>query len=289
MSGPEPAAVTTAVVTGAGRGLGREFAIELARRGVRVMAADIDLEGAQQTCAAVRNVGGRALAVRCDVRSSEDMADLARQAETCLGGTDILINNAGVLVAGELAGLTLDDYRRVIDVNLWGVLHGCHYFVPMMKKRQSGTIINVASLAGALSLPHMGAYNATKAAVIALSETMHAELAASGISVTALCPSFVRTGFIDEATGAASRGTLRFGEALTARLGSWPKEVVRVALDAADRGKLYAVPTLHGRLAWRAKRLAPELFKHAMALVHRTVTTNDTTGNATSSGLRHTR
>jgi short-subunit dehydrogenase len=124
-------------------------------------------------------------------------------------------------------------------------------------------------LAGAIPLPFMGAYNATKAAVIALSETLHAELAAEGIGVTVLCPSFTRTGFVDAASGPAPAATMDLARQILRHLGSTPEEVAALGLDASRRGQLYAMPTHHGRLAWRAKRLAPSSLTRALGLAHR--------------------
>ena len=258
-----------AVITGAASGIGRALALELAADGVPLVLADIDVDGADETAARTRARGADTTVIRCDVSDAEQVAALARRAEVTLPFVDLVCNNAGVLVAGAMAELSLDDYRRVFDVNLWGVIHGCHAFAPAMVARGRGTILNTASLAGTLSLPRMGAYSATKAAVISLSQTLAAELAGTGVSVTALCPSFVASGFVRSSSGPASDATLKLGNALVGRLGATPRRVARVALEAAERGELYAVPTVHGRMAWRAARLAPAGFVRAMASLSR--------------------
>jgi NAD(P)-dependent dehydrogenase (short-subunit alcohol dehydrogenase family) len=257
-----------AVITGGAGGIGRELALLLASRGSEVVVADVDLEAAATTAADVARLGGRGRALRCDVRQASEMERAVAESEAFLGGIDLWVNNAGVLVTGELSGLALEDYRRVVDINLWGVIHGCHHVVPAMRRRGRGRILNVASLAGAVPLPFMGAYNATKAAVIALSETLAAELDADGIQVTILCPSFTRTRLIDASSGSADRRTMTLARRIMRHFGSTPEDVAALALRAVDRGQLYAIPTMHGRLAWRAKRLAPQRMTRALAFAH---------------------
>ena len=160
-----------AVVTGAGSGLGRAFCHELRKRGARLICADIDEAAAQKTAA---EVGGTA--VRCDVAKIEDVEALAAAADRALGGVDLVINNAGVAVAGHVGDVSLDDWRWIMGVNLWGVIYGCHVFAPRLRKQGRGHILNVASAAGLLAPPGMAPYNVTKAAVVALSETLCAEL-----------------------------------------------------------------------------------------------------------------
>ena len=253
-----------AVVTGAASGIGQAIALELAADGVPLILADIDEDGASTTAQRVRARGAKATVLRCDVSSADDVAALARRAEVTLPFVDLVCNNAGVLVAGQIRNLELEDYKRVIDVNLWGVIHGIHAFLPSMLARNRGTIINTASLAGTMGLPRMGAYSATKAAVLSLSETLSAELAGTGVAVTALCPSFTATGFVADSSGPAAAGTLSAGRFLLEKVGATPRRVARVALAAAEKGELYAVPTMHGRMAWRASRLSPAGLARAM-------------------------
>lgn len=260
-----------AVVTGGAKGIGRELTRGLARRGGHIVIADTDLAGAEAAALEAARSGNSAHAVRCDVRLDAEVERLATRAHELLGGVDLLVNNAGVLVTGEATDTEILDYQRVIDVNLWGVIHGCRHFVPRMKERGRGHVLNVASLAGVVALPQMGPYSATKAAVIAYSEALRAELSAHGVGVTVLCPSFTQTGLLDAQTGAAGTQTHRAGRALMSSLGARPEVVARSALDAADRGALYAVPSVHGRLAWQAKRLVPEGFKHVTSMLQRLV------------------
>lgn len=249
-----------AVVTGGGSGLGRAFCLELGRRNARVVIADIDVAGAQETAAMVEKLGCKAVAVACDVAKRGEVEALAETATAALGGVDLLINNAGVATSGEVDAIPVADWEWIVGINLMGVVHGCQVFVPKMRAQGGGHILNVASSAGLLCTPMMAPYNVTKAGVVALSETMAAELKPANIGVTVLCPTFFRTKIAD---GARHHGDAReigrIGK-LMDRAKLQAPEVARFALDAAAAGTLYALPHADGAWLWRLKRLAPERF-----------------------------
>ena len=250
-----------AVVTGAGSGLGRAFCLELRKRGARLVCADIDEAAAQKTAA---EVGGTA--VRCDVAKIEDVEALAAAADRALGGVDLVINNAGVAVAGNVGDVPLDDWRWIMGVNLWGVIYGCHVFAPLLRKQGRGHILNVASAAGLLAPPGMAPYNVTKAAVVALSETLGAELKPTGVGVTVLCPTFFQTN-IGKNSRAMDGKQRALVEKLMARSKIQAGDVARLALDAAARNELYALPHADGRWMWRLKRWAPDSYATVTAKV----------------------
>ena len=249
-----------AVVTGAGRGLGRALCLELAARGGRVMVSDVSREGAEETARLVREAGGEAHVVLCDVRDRSAVLALAEASETRLGGVDLVCNNAGVAVAGPFEDVSDEDWRWVVDVNLMGVVHGCQAFAPGMLARKSGFILNVASAAGIVSTPRMAPYNTTKAAVVALSETLHAEFHDRNVTVSVLCPTFFQTGIME-----ASRGPMSArekGQAQKAMRVSKVQapDVARAALTGLERGDLYVLPMRDARLFWRLKRAQPQVF-----------------------------
>ena len=248
-----------AVVTGAGSGLGRAFCLELVRRGAKTLAADIDLAAAEATVRLVEQAGGQAVPVQCDVSKPDAIERLAAKADEAIGGADLLVNNAGVAVGGPMGVVPLADWEWILGVNLWGVIHGCHTFVPRFKAQGRGHIVNVASAAGLVSGPELAPYNVTKAGVVALSEALSVELREQGIGVTVLCPTFFRTSI---ARSSRSRAALskEYIESLMEQTEVQAPEVARFALDAADAGKLYALPHRDGRWAWRAQRVDPERF-----------------------------
>jgi NAD(P)-dependent dehydrogenase (short-subunit alcohol dehydrogenase family) len=250
-----------AVVTGAGSGLGRAFCLELATRKARILAADIDLGRAEETARLVNAAGGQAIAHRCDVANPDEVEALATTIEKAYGAADLVINNAGVAVGGPVGKVPLDDWKWIIGINLYGVIYGCHTFVPRFKARGSGHIINVASAAGLVSAPEMAPYNVTKSGVVALSETMKAELAGTGVVVTVLCPTFFKTNIARAAHSHTDAGNPDDIEKLMSRTKIQAPDVARFALETADAGELYALPHADGRWMWRVKRLAPELFQ----------------------------
>ena len=187
----EELAGRTAVVTGGASGIGRAMAAAFAREGMHVVIADVE-QGALDATAAELGVVG----VRTDVADADSVAALADATIERFGGVHVLCNNAGVGGGGRIRDLTLNDWRWVIDVNRWGVVHGLHSFLPhLLANPDGGHVVNTASVAGLLAGPGIGPYNAAKSGVVAISETLAAELDADGsaVGVSVLCPGFVRT------------------------------------------------------------------------------------------------
>jgi NAD(P)-dependent dehydrogenase (short-subunit alcohol dehydrogenase family) len=245
-----------AVITGAGSGFGRALAVELAHRGAHLTLSDVNAESCEETARMALQAGASAAkSVRCDVAKPEDVEALSR---ACDGALDLVVNNAGVSTGGRIGELTLEQWKWTLDVDLWGVIHGCHTFVPRLRAQGHGHVLNVASAAGLLSAPSMAAYNVAKAGVVALSETLKAELVGTPIGVTALCPTFFKTGIVSNGRFADER-TRAFAEKLVSR-GIDAETVVKAALKSVERDELYCVPMSDGRWSWRLKRLSPELF-----------------------------
>src|SRR6185437_8230689 len=157
---------------------------------------------------------------------------------------DLVVNNAGVSSAGSVGELPVEDWRWTLEVDLFGVIHGCHTFVPVMKAQGHGRILNVASAAGLLNPPFMGAYNVAKAGVISLSETMEAELVGTDVKVTVVCPTFFKTNIVN--SGRISDPKLRERAKGLVDGGKSAESVARAALASVDRGQLYAVPMADG-------------------------------------------
>ncbi len=253
-----------AVVTGAGSGLGRELCLKLAERKYRILLADVNMAGAQETLEMVKKAGGDGETYLCDVTKKEAVEQMAVYAFDKLKRVDLLINNAGVVTAGFTGEAPLEDWHWCINIDMWGMIYGCHYFIPRMKEQGGGYIINVASEAGLVCLPQMGPYNVAKAGVIALSETIRTELAPHNIGVTVVCPSFFQTNLLktmryqQDFQKDLAETTFKHGR-LTA------VDIAAHVMKAMDKKKLYVVPGFNAAFFWLQKRVAPELFYRSIS------------------------
>ncbi|HAV17492.1 MAG TPA: short-chain dehydrogenase [Acinetobacter nosocomialis] len=262
----KPSQKAYAVVTGAGSGIGRSFAIELTKRGGSVVCADINLEAAKETVKLIEQLGQKAFAVQCDVGQAEQVQALADQAEQLLDHpVTLIINNAGVGLGGKFDEMSLEDWKWCMHVNLWGVIHGCHAFVPKLKKLGYGAIINVASAASYTAAPEMSVYNVTKAGVLALSETLSAELRKFNIKVNVLCPTLVPTNIIKNGR-IPGRYSKLADHALMNYAMTTSDAVAALTLNRLDRGQLYTTPQIDAKLFWLMKRTSPTLYAKFLGL-----------------------
>ncbi len=181
------------LVTGGGRGIGRATALAFAARGARVVVGDVDGDAAED---AARTIGRRAHGLRLDVRERASFAAFVQDATTIAGPADILVNNAGVMPLGAFLDEADGTSRVTLDVNVWGLVLGMRLVAPAMVARRRGHIVNVASMAGKIPIPGMAVYNASKFAAVGLTAAVRAELAPSGVSVSAVLPSAVRTSLV---------------------------------------------------------------------------------------------
>src|SRR3954469_22968483 len=186
-----------AVVTGAASGLGRAMALTFADEGMNVALGDV--ADVSDTFAQVEAKGVSALALTVDVSKQEDVERFAQLVDRALGGADLVCNNAGVSPLAAAWEGSLGDWQWIVGVNLWGVIHGVRSFVPRLLARNSGHVINTASVSGLINPPGAAAYNATKHAVVAYSETLYHDLRERGsaVGVSVLCPAYVPTGISD--------------------------------------------------------------------------------------------
>ena len=236
-----------AVVTGAGSGIGRALALALARAGAHLVLADLDEAGLAESARGVRASGREALAVPTDVAKADAVLALADRAFGRFGAVHVLCNNAGVVVHGGLEAATREDWQWVLGVNLWGVIHGLLAFLPrMIAGGQGGHVVNTASMAGLIASQGLGVYNASKYAVVGLSETLAKDLRPHGIGVTVLCPMGVATriresernrpALLRNAPGRpAGEGVALIGATLT------PDDVAARTLAAVRDGELYVI------------------------------------------------
>jgi len=249
----------TVVITGAGSGFGRGLAHEFSKMGWKVAVSDISPDRAEETIR-LMNGNGRGLAVTCDVTRPEQVQALADTVLAEWGTVDIIINNAGVPVAGHMEKVSLDDWRFEIDIMLMSVIYGCKTFIPIFKKQGWGHIVNVASAAGIVSLPEMAPYNTTKAAVISLSETLRAELRGNSIGITLVCPTFFKTNLLSQAR-VQDDHTQKMATAFFERFSFGTVEsVTRATMKAIEKNRLYVLPQPDSKLYWLLKRLTPNTF-----------------------------
>ncbi|WP_227012825.1 MULTISPECIES: SDR family oxidoreductase [unclassified Pseudonocardia] len=256
-----------AVVTGAGSGIGRATALAFAARGSRVVVADLSADGAAETVAQVERAGGRAVAHTVDVADDTAVAELAGRVAAEHGVPDVVVNNAGIAVAGPFAETTLAEWQRIVDVNLWGVVHCCRHFGALLTEHgEGGHIVNTASAAAFLPSRALPAYATTKAAVLMLSECLRAELADAGVGVTALCPGFVDTPITAHTrfagTGDDEQDARRHAAgAAYARRGYTPERVARRLVRAVEGDLPLAPVTAEAHAGLLASRLAPGLLR----------------------------
>lgn len=256
------------LITGAGSGIGRATAFAFAEAGARVIAVDRDAESAARTAELCRLVGApEAWAEPADVSDEQAMEKLAEKVHRAYGVLDVLVNNAGIGLSGSFFTTTADDWRAVLDVNLWGVIHGCRLFGARMAERgQGGHIVNTASAAAYQPSRLLPAYSTSKAAVLMLSECLRAELAPQGIGVTAVCPGIVNTNITATArftgVGEAEQRRRRQRSARLYGMRNYPPEKVADAiLDAVARNKPVAPVTPEAKGAHLLSRFAPGLLR----------------------------
>jgi len=227
-----------AAVTGAASGLGRAMALAFADQGMHVALGDV--ADTSDVFAAVEAKGVSALAMKLDVSKPHEVEAFAELIDKDLGGAHVVCNNAGVSPLGAAWETSLDDWRWIVDVNLWGVIHGVRSFVPRLLKRNEGHVVNTASVAGIINPPGSSAYNVTKHAVVALSETLHHDLRERGsaVGVSVLCPAYVPTGIADSERNrpAGMQATVKTKEML-AREQMLKKAVSSGRLSADDVAK----------------------------------------------------
>lgn len=263
-----------AVVTGAAGGIGRAVAEALAAKGCHLALADIDEEGLHGTAERVRTLGRRATTHRVDVSDLAQMEGFVSAVRDAHGRADVLVNNAGVTVAATFAEQSLEDFAWVVNINLWGVVHGCKLFLPLLLEQDEAYVVNLSSMFGLVGMPRQSSYCATKFAVRGFSESLAVELADTPVRVLSVHPGGVRTNI---AKSARYRGpnserlrtnTVRFFE----QRGMTPAAAADRIVAAMERNaeRLLITPEAHATDV--IKRLYPAVPSRWVSWVHRKVT-----------------
>jgi NADP-dependent 3-hydroxy acid dehydrogenase YdfG len=248
-----------AFITGAASGLGKALALELAGDSWTIGMADINLKELEEAAAAVKQQGGHPLVFPLDVSDKGQYAKVAAAFLEEAGGIDLLFNNAGVGDGSPFEEYSLDNYEWMVGINQMGVVYGCYYFIPAMKKQRSGHILNTASAAAIGCAPTMGAYNMTKAAVVAISETLYSELMDHNIQVSCIQPTYFRTNVVQYARGGEI--VKKATEMFIQKSGLEADTVAKEILTRAGNRELYIILPKDARKMWFFKRLAPTWFR----------------------------
>jgi NAD(P)-dependent dehydrogenase (short-subunit alcohol dehydrogenase family) len=245
------------LVTGAASGLGASLATAFEARGDEVLRTDLGGDGFEARSARTSTTA------KLDVTSDDDWAAALAHVERTWGGLDVLVNNAGVAGGGRLDVCGIDEWQWITDINLFGVARGTMTFVPMLKRQRSGTIVNVASLAGLVHPAGMASYNAVKAAVVALTETTGHELAAYGVTAHAVCPSYFRTNLLSSMQG---RDEI-LGKVIGTLVDSspvGPDDIAAAVLEGLDNGEELILPDQAARDAYGLKVSDRATYDHVM-------------------------
>ena len=246
-------------ITGGASGIGQALALRFAAANWRVAIADIHQQRMQETVEQIKQLGGEPLAIELNVASADDWDKARDTIENSWGGIDILFNNAGVAGGGSFEGLDISEWQRITDINYWGVIYGCRAFLPLLKKQGSGHILNTASCAGLICAGEMGPYNATKAAVIAISETLHKELRGHGIDVGVILPTVVKTN-----VGENKNAQIKDSPSASALLGQiehsnfTADQAASAILKGVSKRRLYIFTRIDGAVGYLLKRLMPQ-------------------------------
>lgn len=266
--GPREVRGKLALVTGAGAGIGRATAVELARQGARkVVIVDLDAVAAKETADAVRAAGAEAAVYQVDVSDEAAMNDLAAQVLSEHGVVDILVNNAGIGMAGRFLETTSAHWDTIIGVNVRGVIAGSRAFGEQMADRgEGGTIINIASAAAFMPSKSMVAYSTTKAAVLAFSEALRADLADEGITVTAVCPGFVNTNIAKSTvyagmTAEQQERARQKADAAYRRRNFTPEATAKAIVKAVRTGPAVLPVAAESRIGYALRRISPSALR----------------------------
>ena len=250
----------TVLVTGAASGIGKESALAFARRGAQLVLCDVNESGLEDTAEQIHALGCEVLTRRVNVASREEMRDFAAAVHDRVAAVDILMNNAGVGLGAGFLFTSLEDWEWIIGINLWGVIYGCHFFLPpMIARGHGGHVVNVASAAAFAATQSLSAYGTTKYAVFGLSEALRDELTDHGIGVTTVCPGIINTPITQSPLRGplATESVRRYVVGVYQRRNYGPERVAANILKAVQRNRAVAPISVEAWSMYYVKRLVP--------------------------------
>jgi NAD(P)-dependent dehydrogenase (short-subunit alcohol dehydrogenase family) len=252
-------------ITGGASGLGLAIARRYAAAGWKVCVGDVNDKRGGEAEKELRKRSADSFYVRCDVTREQDLQSIADQLQKRWSGVDVVVNNAGVAQAGAIEDVPLSDWQWIFDINLFGVVRGCKVFTRLFKQQGHGYIVNVSSMAGLLDPPLMSSYNASKAAVVSLSETLQIELAGTDIGISLVCPSFFKTN-LTESMRTTDPRMIKSMNKLFERGKISAEEIADQIYDAQQKGRFHVLPHPEARKAWRLKKFLPRGLYASMAI-----------------------
>ncbi len=261
----------TVLITGGSRGLGLVMAREFAREGARLALCARDDEELERARTDLEQFGGDVMVYRCDVRNRQEVADLVASVNNNFGHIDVLVNNAGVIQVGPIEVMTHEDFDLAMQAHFWGPLNTILSVLPSMRRRKQGRIVNISSIGGKVSVPHLVPYSASKFALVGLSKGLRAELMKDGINVTTVCPGLMRTG---SPRNADFKGHHRFEYAWFSISDSLPllsvsaENAARQIVRACKRGDAELVISIPAKIAVLFEALFPGATSQMLAAVN---------------------
>jgi len=252
-----------AIITGAASGIGRALGVELALRGAIVVMADVQTKMLEEVVESITQDGYKVKAVTLDVTDFESVKALVSDTVAKYGRLDYIFNNAGIAIAGEVRDCSIDDWRNVLDVNLYGVINGVAAAYPLMVKQGFGHIINTASIAGLTLFPNSASYVASKYGVVGLSNALRIEGADLGVDVSVVCPGYIKTP-IFHTNKMIKINREKIIKSLPERFGITPEECALVILRGVERNKAIIVVTGFAKILWLLYRIHPGLILRMM-------------------------
>jgi len=251
-------------ITGGASGLGKAIALKYAQQGYKVCIADLNDERGDETLELLKAFGNECFYLHCDITKFKDLESAKSILIERWQGVDIVVNNAGVAgTAGPIEDVSLSDWDWVLNINLMGVVRGCKAFTPLFKQQGSGHFVNVASAAGLMNAPQMSSYNASKAGVISLSETLKFELDADNIGVSVVCPAFFKTNLTESMKSTVAGVTQKISYVMKhAKVTA--DDVANDIFNAVESNNFWVLSHKPERKLWLLKRFLPMLFDRVM-------------------------